>query len=91
MRRRDNFRRAYDAQCVEPADAAGQDVVDINACGLELRRRYGFPDPDCPIDSPMAELDGAILAIPEIAGEEPAPLADPVAPPAGEGGDSAAP
>ena len=91
VRRRDNFRRAYDAQCVEPADAAGQDVVDINACGLELRRRYGFPDPDCPIDSPMAELDGAILAIPEIAGEEPAPLADPVAPPAGEGGDSAAP
>ena len=69
LRRRDSFRRAYEAQCVEPADAAHQDVADINACGLALRERYGFPDPKCPIESPMAELDGAVLAMPA----EPAP------------------
>lgn len=69
LRRRDSFRRAYEAQCVEPADAARQDVADINACGLALRTSYGFPDPRCPIESPMAELDGAVLAMPA----EPAP------------------
>ena len=67
VRRRDAFRRIYDAQCVQPADAASQDVVDINACGLALRAQYGFPDPQCPDDSPMAELDGAILDIPQLA------------------------
>jgi len=70
VRRRDGFRRAYDAQCVQPADAADQDVVDINACGLALRSRYGFPDAQCPDESPMAELDGEILAIPDIAASE---------------------
>lgn len=64
LRRRDSFRRAYEAQCVAPADAAHQDVADINACGLALRSSYGFPDPQCPIESPMAELDGAVLAMP---------------------------
>jgi hypothetical protein len=64
MRRRDAFRRAYDLQCMQPADEAGQDVVDINSCGLDLRAQFGFPDPTCPDDSPMAELDGGILAIP---------------------------
>ena len=71
VRRRDSFRRAYDLQCVQPADAAGQDVVDINACGLELRGRYGFPDAQCPDESPMAELDGEILAIPQPAPDLP--------------------
>ncbi|MFN3310454.1 MAG: hypothetical protein ACK40R_01975 [Thermomonas sp.] len=86
LQRRDAFRRAYDAQCVQPADAAHQDVAEINACGLALRQRYGFPDPRCPIDSPMAELDGAVLAIPPAAPPpDPAP-ATPEMPPA----DSAA-
>lgn len=71
LRRRDSFRRAYEQQCVQPADAAHQDVVDINACGLSLRERYGFPDPTCPIESPMAELDGAVLAIPKNLPEAP--------------------
>ena len=72
--RRDAFRRAYDAQCMQPADEAGQDVVDINACGVALRERFGFPDAECPSDSPMAELDGAVLAIPDIAAApEPGP------------------
>ncbi len=73
VRRRDAFRQAYDAQCVQPADAAEQDVVDINACGLELRTQYGFPDARCPNESPMAELDGAILDIPELAPAQEAP------------------
>ena len=76
VRRRDSFRRAYDLQCVQPADAAGQDVVDINACGLELRGRYGFPDAQCPDESPMAELDGEILAIPELPALADAPVVE---------------
>ena len=69
VRRRDAFRRAYDEQCTLPAsDTEGQhqDVVDINACGLKLRSRFGFPDAGCPDDSPMAELDRAMLAMPEL-------------------------
>ncbi|SHE74100.1 hypothetical protein [Thermomonas hydrothermalis] len=64
LRRRDAFRRAYEQQCMQSSDAAHADVAEINACGLALRERYGFPDPKCPIDSPMSELDGAVLAIP---------------------------
>ena len=67
--RRDAFRRAYDARCMQPEDEAAQDVVDINACGMALRRHFGFPDPQCPDESPMAELDGAILEIPHLAAE----------------------
>lgn len=81
LRRRDNFRRAYEQQCVAPADAAHQDVADINTCGLALRERYGFPDPKCPIESPMAELDGAVLAMPG--------PADPLAPGAAVSPDTA--
>lgn len=75
VRRRDAFRRAYDARCMQPADAAAQDVVDINACGLALRTQYGFPDAQCPDESPMAELDGEILAIPDLATAPEAPVA----------------
>lgn len=64
LQRRDAFRRAYEVQCVQRADEARQDVADINTCGLALRAKFGFPDPRCPVESPMAELDGAILAIP---------------------------
>ena len=61
LRRRDAFRRAYEVRCVDASGDLEQDVADINACGLALREKYGFPDTSCPIDSPMAELDGAIL------------------------------
>lgn len=83
LRRRDTFRRAYELQCVDPADAARQDVADINACGLALRKSYGFPDPHCPIESPMAELDGAVLAMPAEPPTEVAGAGD-----AGEAGDT---
>jgi len=65
VRRRDAFRHAYDARCVQVATAEVMDVSQINQCGLQLRTQYGFPDPQCPGDSPMAELDGVILAIPD--------------------------
>ncbi|MGV8942985.1 hypothetical protein [Thermomonas sp.] len=66
VRRRDAFRRAYDAQCTQDEPGKDQDVAEINTCGLGLRERFGFPDVRCPNDSPMAELDGAILAMPDI-------------------------
>ena len=77
VRRRDAFRRTYDVQCKQPADVQAQDVVDINACGLALRMQFGFPDARCPDESPMAELDGAILEITALAAEpEPVEAAD---------------
>lgn len=66
VRRRDAFRHAYELQCTQDVPGQNQDVVDINICGLELRERFGFPDARCPNDSPLAELDGAILAMPDI-------------------------
>ena len=80
VRRRDAFRHAYDAQCAQDAPGQDQDVVDINACGLALRERFGFPDARCPNDSPMAELDGAILAMPDIPENEGEGLAGAEAP-----------
>lgn len=70
VRRRDAFRHAYDRQCTQDAPGHSQDVVDINACGLELRERFGFPDARCPNDSPMAELDGAVLAMPSVSEQD---------------------
>lgn len=61
LSRRDAFRRAYEKTCEQPTDTDRQDVAEINACGLALRKEYGFPDPKCPVESPMAELDGAVL------------------------------
>lgn len=69
LRRRDLFRRAYEVQCLRPVDGSEPDVDAINACGLGLRERFDFPDPRCPAASPMAELDGAVLKIPDLAVE----------------------
>ena len=69
LRRRDLFRHAYEVQCLQPVDGSEPDVDAINACGLGLRERFGFPDPRCPEASPMAELDGAVLEIPDLAVE----------------------
>ena len=66
LRRRDAFRIAYERSCTHTVDGETQDVDAMNTCGLELRKRFGFPDQTCPNDSPMAELDGAILAIPQV-------------------------
>ncbi|MEO6227761.1 MAG: hypothetical protein ABIO61_07925, partial [Thermomonas sp.] len=63
----------------EPGEK-NQDVVDMNTCGLALRERFGFPDARCPNDSPMAELDGAILAMPDIPENEGEVLASSTSP-----------
>jgi ATP-dependent protease ClpP protease subunit len=51
--RRDSFARAFDREC----KAGDKDVDELNACGLALRPRFGFPDATCPDDSPMSEFD----------------------------------
>lgn len=54
VQRKDAFFRAFDRECKLP-DA---DVEAMGECGMALRERFGFPDPECPADSPMAEYDG---------------------------------
>lgn len=51
--RRESYTRAFDRQCTTPGD----DVEAMNACGLALRERYGFPDAKCPMESPLSEYD----------------------------------
>lgn len=71
--RRDAFARAFDSRCKSP----GTDLEGLNACGLELRKRYGFPDPACPAESPLSEFDALLAAdTPEQAGPR-RPLAEP--------------
>ena len=63
--RRDAFARAFDSRCKSP----GTDLEGLNACGLELRKRYEFPDPVCPAESPLSEFDALLAAeTPEQAG-----------------------
>jgi membrane-bound ClpP family serine protease len=50
--RRDAFARAFDRQCREIAE-----LDAINACGLALRKNFGFPDSTCPAESPLSEFD----------------------------------
>lgn len=47
--RRDAFMRAFDAQCMEPGEAFGA----MENCGRTLEQEFGFPDPQCPGQSPM--------------------------------------
>jgi hypothetical protein len=58
VQRRDAFIRAFDRRCLSPGTA----VEDINACGLELRGQFGFPDTRCPAATPLAEHDAPQLA-----------------------------
>ena len=67
LQRRDAFRRAYEVQCVQTVEAETQDIDQINQCGLALRGQFGFPGAQCADESPMAELDGAIHVIPQVA------------------------
>ncbi|AKC88119.1 hypothetical protein WQ53_01605 [Pseudoxanthomonas suwonensis] len=52
MRRRDAWVRAFDERCRGQAE-----VFALNSCGLQLRRDFGFPDDDCPAESPLAEFN----------------------------------
>lgn len=68
--RRDAFMRSFDSTCKK----AGAGLDDMQACGLELRTQFGFPDDKCPADSPlsefdrMADSDDAPVVLPETAG-----------------------
>lgn len=51
VRRKEGFMREFGEQCARQ----GQQVEAINACALGLREKYGFPDRNCPDESPMPE------------------------------------
>lgn len=53
VRRKDAFGQAFNRQCLEP----GKAFESVDACGLELRQQFGFPDPKCLVESPMSEYD----------------------------------
>ena len=74
MRRRESFRRAFDAQCM----GTGKSFESMPECAEELQAKFGFPDKTCPGDSP-ADLYARDL---------PPPLLDEVA--AAEGGEGKA-
>lgn len=68
--RRDAFVRAFDVSCKSP----NTDLEALNACGLELRKRFDFPDATCPAESPLSEFDALLAADkPEQAGARGAP------------------
>lgn len=58
--RRDAYARAFDTTC----NAPDRDVEQMAGCGLELRGKFGFPDAQCPTESPLSEFDlvGALTA-----------------------------
>lgn len=74
MRRRDAWVRAFEERC-----RTQDGVYALNACGLQLRRDFGFPDDECPAESPLAEFN----ELPEVLPAEVAPEV-PVAPQTGE-------
>ena len=69
MRRREAWVRAYDGRC-----RGGETVQALNACGLQLRRDFGFPDDDCPAESPLAEFNA--LSEPAAPAENAEPVVD---------------
>ena len=50
VRRKDDFSRAFDRECAQP----GKAVEDVDECASGLEQRFGFPDPQCPGDSPLS-------------------------------------
>lgn len=58
--RRDAFIRAFDNRC----RSGNEDLEALNACGVELRGEFGFPDKACADESPLSEFDLVSAAIP---------------------------
>jgi len=56
VQRKDAFFRAFDRECQAP----GENVGVMGDCGLQLRERFGFPDAQCPRQSPLSEFDSAL-------------------------------
>lgn len=53
VHRKEAFARAFDDRCA----ASHSDVQAINACGRALKPQFGFPDRQCPGESPLSEYD----------------------------------
>ncbi|MCL7714331.1 hypothetical protein [Stenotrophomonas mori] len=76
VRRKDAFLIAFDRQC----KLEGSDLETVTTCGQALKEHFGFPDETCPDESPLSEIDTALLAMPaeplpalapaEVAGEQ---------------------
>ncbi|KFN45313.1 hypothetical protein [Arenimonas composti] len=79
VQRRDAFAAAFDRQCRRRV----VELDELNACGLALRRRYGFPDETCPVQSPLSEFD--------LAQAEPPPPEDLLPPEEGVDGEDVLP
>ena len=56
VHRREAFVRAFERKCASDGDDV-DDVEGMGDCGVELRKKYGFPDDKCPAESPLAEYD----------------------------------
>ena len=74
--RRDAFARAFNRKCREHDSELDQ----LNACGLALRGSFGFPDADCPAESPLSEFDLAQAEPDPAAAPAESPEAAPAAP-----------
>jgi ATP-dependent protease ClpP protease subunit len=60
VHRREAFLRAFEQKCAgadAATDGTTQDVEGMSDCGVQLRKRYGFPDRKCPAESPLSEYD----------------------------------
>jgi hypothetical protein len=53
VHRKEAFVRAFERQCA----GEGEGVEAMGDCGVVLRAEFGFPDPDCPAESPLSEYD----------------------------------
>ena len=58
VRRKDAFLIAFDRDC----KVEGADLEAVTACGQTLKEQFGFPDETCPEESPLSEIDTAMLA-----------------------------
>ncbi|PPU75867.1 hypothetical protein XcuCFBP2542_12700 [Xanthomonas cucurbitae] len=88
VRRKDAFLVAFDQQC----KGEGADLDAVNACGLALKQRFGFPDAACPEESPLAETDAAALPVAPVLDAQdgtPTDATPPLAPAADPAGDAA--
>ncbi|MGY0558409.1 MULTISPECIES: hypothetical protein [unclassified Lysobacter] len=56
VQRKDAFYRAFERECQAP----GGEVGVMGECAQQLRHRFGFPDSECPTQSPLSEYDSAL-------------------------------
>jgi len=58
VHRREAFLREFEQRCASGQGGdEPQDVEGMGDCGMDLRKRFDFPDAKCPAESPLAEYD----------------------------------